>query len=317
MKENIRKIINIPNLFFILLLISFKLPSKFAAEMRGGLKPVWAFFTVIILIEIAFLVAQFKKKSSSASAGEKRITSRDITGFVFIVLFLWEFFVSRLNVFPYIFVPAPENVFHIFISDYKNILLGFVSSMYLLLAGMISALVCAVVLGTIVGWNNRLCNAIYPIAKAISTVPPLIYTPYVVLVMPTFKMASLFVIFLSIFWGSFMGSINNTRFVEKKIINSAIVLNLSVPTILFKIIIPFNLPRIINALPINLATALMTLTAAEMLGADNGMGYYVRYSLSFANYTKAIAGIIFIGLVVTILNAVINVLKKYLIKWNY
>ena len=54
MKENIRKIINIPNLFFILLLISFKLPSKFAAEMRGGLKPVWAFFTVIILIEIAF-----------------------------------------------------------------------------------------------------------------------------------------------------------------------------------------------------------------------------------------------------------------------
>ena len=147
--------------------------------------------------------------------------------------------------------------------------------------------------------------------------PPLIYTPYVVLIMPTFKMASLFVIFLSIFWGTFMGSINNTRFVEKKIINSAIVLNLSVPTILFRIIIPFNLPRIINALPINLATALMTLTAAEMLGADNGMGYYVRYSLSFANYTKAIAGIIFIGLVVTLLNAVINLLKKKLIKWNY
>ena len=315
MKENHKKIINIPNIFFILILLSLRLPSKYGAEMRGGVKSVHAFLFVVILIEAAFLFAQFSKKDSLQPA--KKLSSRDITGFVFIVLWFWEFFVSRLNVFPYIFVPAPENVFHVFIDDYKSILLGFVSSMYLLMVGMLSALICAVVLGTIVGWNNRLCNAIYPIAKAISTVPPLIYTPYVVLILPTFKMASLFVIFLSIFWGTFMGAINNTRFVEKKIINSAIVLNLSVPTILFRVIIPFNLPRIINALPINLATALMTLTAAEMLGADNGMGYYVRYSLSFANYTKAIAGIIFIGLVVTLLNSLINLLKKHLIKWNY
>ena len=114
-----------------------------------------------------------------------------------------------------------------------------------------------------------------------------------------------------------MGSINNTAFVEQKIINAAKILNLSTPTILFKIIIPFNMPRLINALPIQLATALMTLTVAEMLGADSGMGYYVRFSLNFANYTKAIAGIIFIGLVVTVLNSLIDVTKKHYIKWNY
>ncbi len=315
MKENVRKIVNLPNLLFLLILACFSLPSKYAQEMRGGLKPVWVFLAVILLVELAFILSQFRGKSSAGP--DRSAAARDITGFVFFFLLLWEFLVSRLNVFPYIFVPAPENVFHVFIDDYKNILLGFTSSMYLLLVGMLSALFCAVVLGTLVGWNGRLCNAVYPIAKAISTVPPLIYTPYVVLIMPTFRIASLFVIFLSIFWGTFMGSINNTRFVEGKIINSAIVLNLSVPTILFRIIIPFNMPRIINALPINLATALMTLTAAEMLGADNGMGYYVRYSLSFANYTRAIAGIIFIGCVVTLLNSVINILKKRLIRWNY
>ena len=130
-------------------------------------------------------------------------------------------------------------------------------------------------------------------------------------------MASLCVIFLSNFWGGFMGSINNTAFVEQKIINAAKILNLSTPTILFKIIIPFNMPRLINALPIQLATALMTLTVAEMLGADSGMGYYVRFSLNFANYTKAIAGIIFIGLVVTVLNSLIDVTKRHYIKWNY
>ena len=114
-----------------------------------------------------------------------------------------------------------------------------------------------------------------------------------------------------------MGSINNTAFVEGRIVNSAKVLNLSTPVILFKVIIPYNLPRIINGLPIHLASALMTLTAAEMLGAESGMGFYVRMSLNFANYIKAITGIIFIGFVVTGLNALINLAKKRLIKWNY
>ena len=114
-----------------------------------------------------------------------------------------------------------------------------------------------------------------------------------------------------------MGAINNTAFVEKKIVNSAKVLNLSTSTILFKIIIPFNMPRIINAIPIHLSSALITLTAAELIGADSGMGYYVRIALNFANYDKAIAGIFFIGLVVTFLNGLVNLLKRKLIKWNY
>lgn len=304
-----KRIFNLPNLLFLLILLCFLLPSKYASEMRSGLKSPLVFGIVLVLIELGFYLGLTKIK--------KRQSSLDITTFVFIFLLIWEFCVSRLNLLPYIFIPAPENVFYVFLSDWKVILTGFVNSMILIVIGMVLAGASSTILGTLVGWNDRLTKAIYPIAKAISTVPALIYTPYIVLIVPTFRMASLCVIFLSNFWGGFMGSINNTAFVEQKIINAAKILNLSTPTILFKIIIPFNMPRLINALPIQLATALMTLTVAEMLGADSGMGYYVRFSLNFANYTKAIAGIIFIGLVVTVLNSLIDVIKKHYIKWNY
>ena len=310
MKKFISKyLLNLANLFFLLTLLCFLFPSKYASEMRGGLKSPLVFALVLVVIEILFLSQLANSKKSRAV--------KDVTASVNIFLFAWEFIVSRLNLLPFIFIPAPENVFDIFVSDWKTILLGFLSSMELILAGLFLSVLSSVILGTLVGYNKRLTNAVYPIAKALSTVPALIYTPYIVLIMPTFKLASLTVIFLSIFWGSFMGSINNTAFVEKKIINAAKVLNLSTPTILFKIIIPFNLPRYINTLPIHLATSLMTLTVAEMLGADSGMGYYVRVSLNYANYTKAIAGIIFIGFVVTILNIVIQETKKHLVKWNY
>lgn len=304
-----QRILNLPNLFFILIFVSFLFPSKYAVEMRSGLKAPVVFAIILIFIEVLFHINFTNPK--------KRRASLDITAFVFGFCLLWEILVSKLNVFPYIFVPAPENVFTVFISDWKKILIGFVNSMILIIIGMITSGVSSVLLGTLIGWNERLTKAVYPIVKAISTVPALIYTPYVVLIVPTFKLASLAVIFLSNFWGGLMSSINNTAFVEKKIINAAKILNLSTPTILFKIIIPFNMPRLINALPIQLATSLMTLTVAEMLGADSGMGFYVRSSLNYANYTKAIAGIFFIGLVVTLLNSAIDLAKKSIIKWSY
>jgi NitT/TauT family transport system permease protein len=54
-----------------------------------------------------------------------------------------------------------------------------------------------------------------------------------------------------------------------------------------------------------------------MIGANAGMGYYVRVSLNYADYNKAIAGIIFIGIVVSVLNGIINLIKKKFVKWEY
>ena len=304
-----KRVINVANILFVLIWAASLLPSRYAVEMKIGLKDFKAFGAVLLIIEAIFIISNGLEKRNRAQ--------RDIVGFIYAFLFIWEVGVSRLNLLPFAFVPAPENVFYVFIEDYINILEGFRSSMILIILGVFLALFFAVILGTLVGWVPRLTNAIFPVVKAISTVPPLIYTSYIVLIMPTFFLASLTVVFLSVFWGSFMGSINNTAFVEKKVINSAKVLNMKTLPMLFKIIIPFNLPRIINNLPINLATALMTLTAAEMIGASSGMGYYVRVALTYANYTKAIAGIIFIGLVVSLLNIIIGLIKKKFVTWEY
>lgn len=310
MKNLISKyVLNLANVFFVLTILAFSLPSRYTLERSVGLKPFYPFLIVLITVELFFLF--------NLRAVEKNRTAKDIAAFVFGFLFLWELAISRFNLIPYIYVPAPENVFYIFISDYRKIIQGFFSSMFLLIIGMATSLTSAVFLGTLVGWIPRLRKAIYPIVKAISTVPPLVYTPYIVLIMPSYRSASIVVIFLTVFWNVFMGSINNTAFVEKKIINAARVLNLSTPTILFKIIIPFNYPRIINALPINLSAAIMTLTVAEMLGAESGMGYYVRYALAFTEFHKAIGGIIFIAIVVTVINALISLVQKYTVKWKY
>jgi NitT/TauT family transport system permease protein len=66
-----------------------------------------------------------------------------------------------------------------------------------------------------------------------------------------------------------------------------------------------------------LSISVMTLMVAEMIGAEKGMGFYVRRSLDYANYTQAIAGIFFIAIVITALNAVIAVIRRKAVKWSY
>ena len=71
-----------------------------------------------------------------------------------------------------------------------------------------------------------------------------------------------------------------------------------------------------KALPLSVANAFMVLTAAEMIGATSGLGYFVRYYADFADYTRVLAGIILIGLVVSLLNYGISLLEYRIVRWR-
>ena len=53
------------------------------------------------------------------------------------------------------------------------------------------------------GYNTRLYNAIAPFTRVLGPIPPIVFIPYVIGIMPTFKMASIFVIFVGVFWPVF------------------------------------------------------------------------------------------------------------------
>jgi len=269
----------------------------------------YAFLTVIVF---AYLFFQFKLTKESA-----RRTANDVGAIIFSFMFVWEIVVTKLDLLPFVFVPSPENVFAVYIRDRKLIFTGLLRSMFLLISGFGLSIFIGVSLGIAVGWKSRLRQAVFPIAKAISTVPAMIYGSYLVVMMPTFTSASILVIFCGTFWSIFMNMINRVGTIDQRIINTAKILNVKTSTMLFDVILPYTLPRILNDLTVALSISVMTLSVAEMIGADRGMGFYVKRSLDYANYTQAFAGIFFIAVVITILNVFLTILKKRLVKWNY
>lgn len=288
----------LPHLLFLVLVFLILQPSV------EGTKSYTAFLIIVIVVEAA-LLANWKNKAAI-----------DIGIIVFAALILWEYITAKVGVKDAMLYPAPENVFNIFVTDYEKILEGVGSSLRLMGLAFALALFFGVGLGLIVGLSDRLSSTVMPIVRVISPIPPIIYSPYAVALLPSFRAASIFVITMTIFWSIFMNMVLSVRQIDRKIMDSARTLNLNQSSMILHVLLPYSLPGIINSVSVSVSTSFLVLTAAEMIGATSGLGWYIKYNADFANFTKVIAGIFVIGVVVTVLNALISLVKRLLIRWR-
>ena len=300
-----KKMINVTNILFILILLLELLPDQRIAANSGYL------VALVGLIHLYYMLNFIFRKDSS-----KVETVGDVTAIVYGVLLLWELSTAKLNLVGEMLYPAPGPVIALFIVEIPEFLKGLASSMQLLLAGYLLALVIAVPLALLIGWRQRLFKAVKPLTKVLGPIPPIVFIPYAIGILPTFKTASIFVIFIGAFWPIFINTLNGVFSVEKKIVDSAKALNISEKSMLFEIILPATLPSIISGSTIGLVLSFILLTAAEMIGATSGLGWYVKYFSDFADYPRVIVGIIYIGIVVTGITHLFDKLEAYLLRWR-
>ena len=234
---------------------------------------------------------------------------------VWAFMLLWELFTTQLNLLHPVLMPAPEAVFNVFATLYPELLTNVWSSLTLLLMGAATAIAAGVLLGALVGWLPELRDVFAPIARVLAPIPSVVFAPYLVALMPTFRLASAMVIFLGLFWPTFLNTILRVVSMDRRIVDSARMLGLSSFEMVRQVVLPYLVPGIVGGLNGQLTSAIMMLTFAEMLGAKSGMGYFIINYTYFANYVNVVAGIIVVGIVVTLLNALINLAKRKLVKW--
>ncbi len=292
-------------LFVILVLIQF-LPDKSTKEVFTGSLLVFAIAAEAVVIISSFFI----KKEEGLSL------LLDIAGFIYVFLIIWTLATAKFNILNDMLFPAPGKVIHQFAEDKGKILINIKSSVGIVLQGFLLAIIVAIPLGLFIGWNARLGNAASYITKFFSSIPPIVYIPYGIALLPTFRSVSVFVIFLATFWPVFAGTMSGVLGVDKKVIDSAKVLNVSKPEMLFSVILPASLQQIFLGCNQGLSVSFILLTSAEMIGARDGMGYYVKYYSDFGDYTRTITGLLVIGFVVIAVTFLFNKLQSYLLRWK-
>jgi NitT/TauT family transport system permease protein len=278
-----------------------------AASQKAADKRLY--FAVIVLLLVVFIALKLRKKSDKQKVN-------DIFLVLSVILLIWEIFFAKLALLDPFLFPSPARVFLVFQSDFNSMLRGLISSLRLLLLGYFLALSIAIPLGLWIGWRKRIFEVAYPVAKAVAPIPPTVYLPYSIVLLPTFSASSIFVIFIGAFWPIFVGTVYGVFSIDQRTINSARTLGLREHCLLRRIVFPAAMPSIFSGALIALILSFITLTVAEMIGATSGLGWYIEYHHQFANYDKVIAGMIFTALVVIGVMQVFDRIQRYYLRWQ-
>ena len=290
------------NVLFLALLAAIAIPGKVHPKTSVP------FYVAAAIIEALFLWRYF-------AGGRKRSTCH-IVIVVFLLLIVWETVSTDLKLTHPVLIPNPENVFAVFPARWEELLKNVTSSMILLAEGFITSLIAGNIIGLFVGWMPKVREAVYPIAHVLAPVPAIVFAPYLVMLLPSFKAAAVAVIFLGIFWPTLLNTILRVESLDKHILDSARMMGLSTPTMIFQVLLPYLYPTVATGLKTQLPTAMLMLVMAEMYGATSGLGYFVINYTNYANYTNVVAGIIMVGIVVTILDFLVGLLVRKTVKWN-
>ena len=304
--DTLKRFRSLANLLFLLLAVTIVFVP--AGRKGAGGNQLLTLTVAVESLYVIFLLAS-RDRIRARTAG-------DLTAIFYAVLLAWELATTRFDLLDAMLYPMPNQIMTLMIKDAAELAKGLASSLRLLLAGYCAALATAIPLALVIGWRKRLHSAVTPITRILGPIPPIVYIPYAIAIFPTFMISSMFIIFIGAFWPVFINTLNGVFTVDRRIIDSARALNVGEGSMLFRVILPASLPSVISGANIGLVLSFILLTAAEMIGATSGLGWYVKYFSDFTDYKRVIVGIIFIGFVVTGIIFCLDRLEKRLLRWR-
>ncbi|MDA0635782.1 ABC transporter permease [Nonomuraea sp. MCN248] len=176
--------------------------------------------------------------------------------------------------------------------------------------------VLAVPIGFLMGWYATARALIEPYVQFFRTIPPLAIIPLAILLMGIGETPKVFVIFLAAFLSSVVSTFQGVLDVDKTLINAARVLGASDRTIFMKVVVPASTPFIIVGMRVGLGAAWGTLVAAELIAAQEGLGYRMQQAQLYYDLPTIFVGLISIGVLGLIMDRLLLLAERRFTGWQ-
>lgn len=297
------------NLLLVALLALFLVPAAPAGQAAP--KVYWALAALALLakgVQLAF--------RALAREPRRRRATDDVLAVFYAAFGLWHLLTARLGLLGKLLFPEPQVVLQTFLQELPDMAAGLGHSLFLLVTGFGLALLVAVPLGIAVGVNPRLRGVAEPYLRVLGPIPPIVYIPYAISLLPTFRASSIFVIFLGGFWPILGNTIHGVLSIPRTLTDSARVLGLRGPTLYLRIVLPGAMPSICNGANLALLFSFLMLAAAELIGSSVGIGWWVKHFSDFGDYPRVLSGLFFFGLVITVVGWGAARLQRRLLRWT-
>lgn len=183
-------------------------------------------------------------------------------------------------------------------------------------AGFLLATVLAIPLGAAVAWYRPVREFFQPVLEVFRNTAALALLPVFTLILGIGEASKIAIITFACFFPILLSTIAGVATVDAQLLRSAKVLGLSPVATFRKVVFPAAVPTIFTGIRISGATAILVLIAAELVGANAGLGFLISYSNNNMLIPKMYAAILTTSLLGLAVNYGLVALERRFSRWR-
>jgi len=176
------------------------------------------------------------------------------------------------------------------------------------------AAAAALALGVLCGMSTPLRVMVEPVIEFVRPIPPLAFLPMFLVWFGLGETSKVAFIAYTTFFPMFVAIAAAVVRVDVALLRAAASLGASRADLIRRVIVPSALPGIIVALRLGVGLALFVIVGAEFMGADAGLGHLIMEGRTFFNPAQIVMGAIVIGLLGSLINALLLVLERRVLR---
>lgn len=237
---------------------------------------------------------------------------------VFIILIaVWEAG-SRLGIISSLVLPAPSEAFSAFMDlvHSGNLWKHVSASLQRLVIGFFSGAALGLIVGTAAGLSSYARAGIKPLVAAIFPIPKIALLPLFIIWFGIGEGSKVATILFGCFFPTVIATYGAIDSVDRTLIRMGQSFGLSRLHIIWKIVLPAALPGILSGMRIAASISIILLVAAEMIGAEYGIGAYVLLAGNLMATDQLIAGVAILSVLGLAVSALITLAEKRFLSWR-
>lgn len=184
------------------------------------------------------------------------------------------------------------------------------------LAGFALGAAGGVLLGAVAGYLRVFERVLEPVVELLRPIPPLAFLPVFIIWFGIGETSKVLFIAYSVFFPVFLNTYSGVRYVDPVLMRAAQSLGARRGQILRTIVIPHSMPPILTGLRMGAGMALFVLVAAELIVAQQGIGYRIQSARQLFQVDLMLFGAFLIGVLGLAFNAVLLAAERRVLRWK-
>ena len=235
---------------------------------------------------------------------------------VFVLLTVYDILTLKTNILQLPYFPWLDMTLNSMHQDRSYLIQSVVSSLKLLFTGYIIGAILGIITGILAGYFDKVNYWVDPILKVLGPIPTTTWLPIVMVLAINLFQGAVFIIGLGVWFQVSIATITGIRNVDKSYYEAAQTLGANNLDLVKKVAIPSATPNIFQGLVAAMSTACNALIVAEMLGVESGLGWYITWKSSWADYSAMYGAIILLALTFIVVNILIKKISDRILIWK-